>query len=242
MTERLYLKDMYQKEFDATVTKTEGNKIWLDKTAFYPTGGGQPNDTGKLTSNGKEFKVIDVLKDGDCVTHTLENGDGIKPGDIIKGTINWEKRYAYMKYHTSIHIFDGIVISQHASEGLSTGSQIYQDRARIDFDMPQLNKELAQQILDQTNKIISEGRRILVRVVDRDEALKIPNLVRTEPGRELIKRLDTVRIVEIEGLDMQMDGGLHVLNSKEIGRLTLSAFTNKGSHSKRVELRIAGGR
>ncbi len=238
MTEKLYLKDMYKKDFDAAVTRIEGTSVWLDRTAFYPTGGGQPNDTGKLTSNGKEFKVIEVRKDRDDVMHTLENADGIKAGDTVKGVIDWEKRYAYMKYHTSIHIFDGIVISQHASEGLSTGSQIYQDRARIDFDMPQLNKELAQQILDQTNKIIAEGRRILVREVDRNEALQMPNLVRTEPGRELIKRLDTVRIVEIENLDMQMDGGLHVLNSKEIGKLELSSFTNKGSHSKRVELRI----
>ena len=168
----------------------------------------------------------------------MESAEGLNAGDAVIGTVDWEKRYAYMKYHTSIHIFDGIVITQHANEGLSTGSQIYSDRARIDFDMPELNKELAQKILDQTNRIIGEGRKIIVKEVGREEALQMPHLVRTEPGRELMKKLDTVRVVEIEGLDMQMDGGLHVLNSNEIGKLALSSFTNKGSHSKRVELKI----
>jgi misacylated tRNA(Ala) deacylase len=238
MLEKLYLKDMYLKEFNARITKVDGNKVTLDRTAFYPTGGGQPNDTGRITANGKEYNVTDVKKDSADVVHTLENAEGLKVGDDVKGVIDWEKRYAYMKYHTSIHIFDGIVITQHSNSGLSTGSQIYADRARIDFDMPDLTRELAQEILDQTNKVIEEGRRIIVKEVGRDEALQMPNLVRTEPGRELIKRLDNVRIVEIEGLDMQMDGGLHVLNSNEIGRLALSSFTNKGSHSKRVELEI----
>ncbi len=241
MVERLYLKDMYMKEFDATVTKVDGTRAWLDRTAFYPTGGGQPNDTGRLVSGSIEFDVVDVRKDGGDVAHVLRSADGLKAGDAVRGAIDWEKRYAYMKYHTALHIFDGIVVARHANAGFSTGSQIYADRVRIDFDMPELNRELAQEILNQTNMIIDEGRRIIVREVGRDEALRMGNLARTEPGRELIMKLDIVRIVEIEGLDAQMDGGLHVLNSREIGRLDLSAFTSKGSHSKRVELRMAQG-
>ncbi len=238
MTDKLYLNAMYLKGFDAKITKMEGNNVVLDKTAFYPAGGGQPSDTGRLKVNGKEFRVADVKKSGDDILHVMESVEGLSAGDLVDGAIDWEKRYAYMKYHTTIHIIDGIVTRMYAGKGFSTGSQIYQDRARVDFDMAELTRELAQKIIDDSNAVARQGRKIIVREVGRDEALNMPNLVRTEPGRELIKKLDVVRIVEIEGLDMQMDGGLHVENSKEIGRIVLSDFSNKGSHHKRVEVRL----
>lgn len=238
MSVKLYLRDPYLHSFDAAITKIEGNSIFLDRTAFYPTGGGQPGDTGTISVNGNKYRVTDTSKAGDDVRHALENTSGLKEGEAVTGFVDWEKRYAYMRYHTAIHIIDGIVVSGYADKGFSTGSQIYEDRARIDFDMDQLNRELAQKIIDSANNIVKEGRTVSVKNVSREEALQMPNLVRTEPGKELIKKLDTVRIVEIEGLDMQMDGGLHVANSKELGAIALTEFTNKGSHHKRIEIKL----
>lgn len=238
MAEKLYLKDAYIKEFDAVVTRIDGNKIYLDKTAFYPTGGGQPNDTGKLTVNGSELTVIDVKKEGDDIAHTVENASGVKEGDAVHGIIDWDKRYAYMRHHTAIHMLDGVVTRSYADKGLITGSQIYVDRARMDFNMPTFNRELGQKIIDETNKEVEAERRVIVKDFTKEQALAMPNLARTEPGKELLKRLDVVRVVEIEGLDMQADGGLHVLNSKEVGKIMLNGFKNQGSHSKRLEIRL----
>lgn len=238
MVERLYLKDAYLKEFDAKVTRVDGNRIYLDRTLFYPTGGGQPNDTGKIVANGSEFVVTDVKKDGDDIAHTVNNAAGISTVSSLHGIIDWDKRYAYMRHHTAIHMLDGVVTLYYSDKGLITGSQIYADRARMDFDMPTLNREVGQKIIEDTNKEIAFGRRILVKEFTKEQALAMPSLVRTEPGRELIKKLDTIRVVEIEGLDMQMDGGLHVLNSNEVGKIALNEFKNQGQHSKRIEIRL----
>lgn len=238
MVDKLYLRDMYQKEFDALVTRVDGSKVYLDKTAFYPTGGGQPNDTGRLVVNGIEVKVTDAKKDGDEVAHTVDNPAALKVADKVHGIIDWANRYAYMRHHTAIHILDGIVTKSYSNEGIITGSQIYADRARMDFDMPNLNRELAQKIIDETNYDMTLGRKIIVKYFTQEQALTMPSLVRTQPGRELIKKLAVVRVVEIEGLDMQMDGGLHVLNSNEVGKIVLKEYKNQGSHSKRVEIKL----
>ncbi|MGC8699630.1 MAG: alanyl-tRNA editing protein AlaXM [Candidatus Micrarchaeia archaeon] len=234
MTEKLYWKDMYAKEFEAKVVSSKGNELILDRTLFYPTGGGQPNDTGKIIYNGAEYNVIDVRQDGDIV-HVLDKEINAKEGDTVKGIINWERRYKLMRYHTAIHLLDA-VIEKNYSAGMLTGGQIYEDRARIDIDMPDLNREKAEQILEEANKVASEGHDVIARFIPKEEALKIERLARTETGKELIKNLDEVRVVEIKDLDMQADGGTHVKNTKEIGTIKLSKFENKGKHNKRVEI------
>lgn len=234
MTEKLYWKDMYAKEFEAKVVSSKGNELILDRTLFYPTGGGQPNDTGKIIYNGAEYNVIDVRQDGDIV-HVLDKEINAKEGDTLKGIIDWERRYKLMRYHTAIHLLDA-VIEKNYSAGMLTGGQIYEDRARIDIDMPDLNREKAEQILEEANKVASEGHDVIARFIPKEEALKIERLARTETGKELIKNLDEVRVVEIKDLDMQADGGTHVKNTKEIGTIKLSKFENKGKHNKRVEI------
>ncbi len=234
MTEKLYWKDMYAKEFEARVVSSKGNELILDRTLFYPTGGGQPNDTGKIIYNGAEYNVIDVRQDGDIV-HVLDKEINAKEGDTLKGIIDWERRYKLMRYHTAIHLLDA-VIEKNYGAGMLTGGQIYEDRARIDIDMPDLNREKAEQILEEANKVASEGHDVIARFIPKEEALKIERLARTETGKELIKNLDEVRVVEIKDLDMQADGGTHVKNTKEIGTIKLSKFENKGKHNKRVEI------
>jgi misacylated tRNA(Ala) deacylase len=237
MTEKLYWRDMYQKEFEARVVKVLGNSVVLDRTCFYPTGGGEPNDTGRLMINGAEYGITDVKKEGEEITHYSGTAFNAKAGDAVRGVIDWDRRYAYMRLHTAIHLLDAVVEKFYAS-GMITGGQIYDDRARIDIDMQGLNREKLQEILDKTNSIAREGREVVARMISREEALKDPRLARTEPGKALINSLDSIRVVEIVGLDEQADGGMHVRNTSEIGAITLSKYENKGSHNKRVEITL----
>lgn len=133
MTEKLYWKDMYMREFEASVVNADGNRLILDRTIFYPASGGQINDTGKIAVNGKEYKVIDVKKEKDNVVHITDSDVNAKPGDKAEGAIDWDKRYMHMRLHTAIHVIDGIIVTRQRIEGFSTGSQIYDDRARVDF-------------------------------------------------------------------------------------------------------------
>lgn len=236
MVERLYLNDARRKEFDASVTRVQNNMLFMDKTAFYPTGGGQPCDTGTVTVEGRTYKIIQVVNEGDDVIHMSDSSIIAHPGAAVHGAIDWERRYAHMRYHTALHIIDGIVAIRHSAPGVITGGQIYADRARMDFDLPTLNKELAEKIVEEANAVIAEGHDVVAKEISRDEALKVPALSRTEPGRELMQKLDRVRVIEIKGFDEQADGGTHVANTKEVGRIKLAAFDNKGAHRKRIEI------
>ena len=237
MAQLLYLDDPYLKEIDAQIVRAEGNKVVLDKTIFYPGGGGQPADTGTIFFEGKAVKVLGMEKADGEVFHVLESP--LKEGTSVHCAIDWEKRYKYMRYHTAIHIIDGVMVKEHDA-GLSTGGQIFEDRARVDFDMPQLNRQLAEEIIAKANKVVEQGLSVKIRYLTKEEALKVENLARTEPGRKLIESLDRVRIVDIEGLDFQADGGCHVANTKEVGKISLLGFENKGSHHKRIEIKLEG--
>ncbi|VVB76925.1 Alanyl-tRNA editing protein AlaX-M [uncultured archaeon] len=235
MTRRLYWQDAYLKEFDSEAERAEANRIVLRETAFYPTGGGAPHDTGVLTLNGTEVKVVDVIKEGEDIIHVLDSAVEISSGDRVHGAIDWNRRYSIMRYHTALHLLDAIVERGHPNCRI-TGGQIFVDRARMDLDFPELNRELLQKIIDETNGAALEGHAVFSKEITRAEALKMPNLARTEPGRLMIMGMDTVRLIEIEGLDVQMDGGVHVANTREIGRILFNAYENKGSHRKRVDV------
>lgn len=235
MTKKLFWNEMYLKEFDGKVSGREGNEVILDQTAFYATGGGQPNDTGILMSGGNRFRVTDVVKRGDDIVHVLEDASPLNAGDSVHGNIDWDRRYSHMRYHSAIHVMDGIVTKRHGDQGLLTGGQIYQDRARIDLDMQEFSRELVEQIIGECNDFISEGHSIYQKEISREEALKMENLARTEPGRQLINSLDSVRLIVIDGLDEQADGGTHVKDSREIGRIVLKKVESKGKRNKRVE-------
>ncbi len=235
MTEKLYFNDSYVKECDARVNRVTDKGVILDRTVFYPSGGGQPGDSGTITVNNNNFKVINTVKDGDEVLHIIENQlDEIKEGDYCHCTIDWDKRYMFMKFHTSIHLIDGIVNKMPDYEGLITGSQIYEDRARVDFSLESFSQEMAQNIIDTVNRAIKENHDIKIRYMSGEDALKIPNISRTAPGRELIKDLQIVRIIEIDGIDEQADGGTHVANTSELGQINLQKIENKGKKNKRL--------
>jgi misacylated tRNA(Ala) deacylase len=238
MTVKLFWKDMYMREFDSKVERTEGDRIILYETAFYPRGGGAPSDTGVLRINGMDYKVISVSKDNGTIFHQTEGIVDAKPGDPVHGLIDWERRYVLMRYHTALHLLDAIVEHRYPNCTI-TGGEIFTDRARMDLDMPEFNRDIAQKLVDETNSVAQEGHNVFAKEISRDEALQMPNLARTEPGRQMMMGMDTVRLIEIEGVDVQMDGGTHVKNTKDIGKLSLSAFENKGKHRKRIEITLS---
>ncbi|MCL4373556.1 MAG: alanyl-tRNA editing protein [Candidatus Marsarchaeota archaeon] len=232
MTNKIYLSDSYVREIDAIITGVQGSTITLDKTIFYPTGGGQPCDTGIIGI----YKVVDVKKDGDEVAHVLETGPGFGVGDTVHCAIDWDKRYMHMRLHTALHIIDGVV--EKLYQGRITGGQIYDDRARMDFDVPGLDRAKAMEIMQSAQKIVSENHKVSAKLISKEEAKAIPNLARTEPGEDLLSKLDTVRIIDIEGFDFQLDGGTHVASTGEVGTIELTKYENKGSHNKRIEIML----
>jgi misacylated tRNA(Ala) deacylase len=234
ITEKVYLKDAYRKEIEAVVTAVNSKEIELDRTIFYPTGGGVLNDTGTISLNGNGYKVVDVKKTDGKVIHILEAESDLKIGDKVLCKIDWDRRYALMRYHTATHVVGGVIEKKY--DAMYTGGQIYTDRARFDFDIPNFTKEAALEVLVESQKIIDANREVFAKILPKGEALAIPNLARTEPGRELLKKLDVIRVVEIKDFDLQLDGGLHVANTSEIGKVELSNFENKGSKRKRMEI------
>lgn len=236
MTEKLYLKDSYLREINAKMTNINGSEITVDNDIFYPNGGGQPADSGKVLYKENEYLVKDIKKDGENIVLVLDRVIDANEGDEIKEIIDWEKRYAHMKLHTAIHIIDG-VLEKDCNSSLITGNQIYDDRARIDISMEGLTKELASGIIEKANSVISEGHEVNVKFLTKKEASN-KNLVRTQPGRELMNTLDIIRVIEISGLDEQMDGGTHVKNTTEVGRIILESFENKGKQNKRLYIKL----
>lgn len=236
MVEKLYWKDAYMKKFDATASKIDGNKITLDRTAFYPTGGGQLNDTGKIIVNGNEYRIIDVKEEQADITHIADATIEAKESDPVKGIIDWDRRYSLMRYHTALHIISAVVEKKY--NGKWSGGMIYPDRSHMDYDFPELNRELAMEIIEDSNKIVLAARNVYSKFLTRDQALATPGLAKTKPGEELIRKLDSVRVVEIEGLDIQADGGTHVTNTQEVGKISVSKFENRGAHRKRIEIKL----
>lgn len=234
MVDKVYLVDAYRKELDATITAIGPKEFELDRTIFYPTGGGVPHDTGTILANGASYNIVDVKKSEENVIHVLGSDAAVRIGDHVKCVLDWDRRYAYMKYHTAAHVVGGVIEKKYGA--MYTGGQIYHDRARFDFDVPNFSKNVALEAIRESQRVIDEKRNVIARIITKEEALRIPNLARTEPGVELLKRLEIIRVVEIVGFDVQLDGGLHVANTSEIGSVELSNFENKGSRRKRMEI------
>ncbi|MEM2547275.1 MAG: alanyl-tRNA editing protein [Nitrososphaerota archaeon] len=231
MTDLLYLRDCYLREFEAIVINVKDEGIVLDKTAFYPEGGGQPSDSGWIKWGMHRSQVKNVLKKDEHVYHVVE---GLMPskGTLVRGIIDWEKRYKHMRYHTALHILAGVVY--HLYNSTITGSQISEDKARIDFTLEDLGKEKVERIEFEANKIVDEGRDVKIKFIPREELVNNLQLIRIRP--ELIPNLPVLRVVEIEGFDAQLDGGTHVSNTREVGRIKILKTVNKGKFNKRLEI------
>jgi len=230
MTYKLYLENQYEKEFIAKVVSIDDKKVKLDKTIFYPEGGGQPGDKGEI--NG--IMVIDTKKDGDDVIHILEKEPTFKVGEIVKGKIDWNRRYKLMRSHTAAHLVSSVINKKTGAE--ITGNQLEEDKIRIDFSLEKFDKEAIAKYVDETNEILKKNLEVKVYTIPREEALKMESLTKLRIG--IPANLKTIRIVDIGGYDIQADGGTHVKNTEEIGRLELIKCENKGKNNRRVYLKV----
>lgn len=236
----LYMDDSYQREFDATVKSVkDGKYVVLSDTAFYPNSGGQPYDTGTLTTDdGTAYNVVFVGKFSGTVSHEVDK-EGLKEGDKVHGRIDWDKRYRLMRSHTASHIISALL---HDDVGAKiTGNQLTEEKIRIDFNLESFDRDLLQSAIDKANRIIAEDVPVTVSYKPRDEALKDPSMVKLASGvPEGIEELRIVTIGDPENpVDRQADGGTHVKSTGEIGRIELVKADNKGKNNRRVYVRLA---
>ncbi len=233
MTELLYLKDHYLREFEAEVVKVENNFIVLNKTCFYPVSGGQLGDHGTIKKGEETFHVIHVKKSNNDIYHHVDKV-GLKKGDKIVGIIDWERRYKLMRAHTAAHILSQVIHKETST--LITGNQLDLDKIRIDFSLESLDREKILNYIEKTNEIINEDLQVTTEFKTREEALKIPQISKLAMG--LPQGIKEVRIVKIGDFDLQADAGTHVNSTKEIGKIEFIKTENKGKDKKRIYCRI----
>ncbi len=234
MTTLLYHTDAYLRDFTAAVTAVEGNAVALDRTAFYPGGGGQPHDLGTLFVGERELAVSKVRKTGDVVWHELA-GDPPAIGAAVRGVLDWDRRHKLMRTHTAMHILCGVIWRDYGAS--VTGGNMEPLRGRMDFEFESMKQEFVREIEARINLEVAAEREIRVRSLPRAEAFAIPDLIRTKINL-LPEGIEQVRTVEIAGLDLQADGGTHVANTREVGRLTIVDYKSKGRINKRLEVTI----
>ena len=232
MTEELFSGDSYMREFEARVVKLDGREVILDRTAFYPGGGGQPADKGSLGIGPVRAAVVDARRESGRVVHVLDTAIPDTVRDL-KGTLDWERRYAHMRYHTALHVLSGVIWRNF--EAKVTGGQMRTDRARMDFSFPgDWTADVVGEIERLTNEALAENRPVKVYELEREEALADPDLIRTQVNL-VPERVKRIRIVEIVGLDTQADGGTHVANTREVGEMGITGHKSKGRQNKRIE-------
>jgi len=234
VTELLCLTDSYLREFEATIMEVEGNRVVLDRTAFYPQGGGQPSDVGVLLDDqGQIYRVLKVSKKGK-VFHKLDR-EPPPAGTRVYGEIDWEHRYRLMRTHTALHILCGVIFRDYGAS--VTGGNMEPLRARMDFELEHMSADFAQEVEEKINREVEAGRPVKVSVLPREEAFQIPDLIRTKINL-LPEGIKEVRVVEIEGLDMQADGGTHVADTREVGHIRVVGHESKGRINKRLRIAL----
>ena len=236
MTDLLYLRDGYLREFDATVVAvdTDGSRVALDATAFYPTGGGQPHDTGTLG----DATVTEVRKEGETVWHAV---DGSLPdiGARVHGTIDWGRRHELMRTHSAMHVLCGVIWNEWGKA--VTGGNMEPLEGRMDFEFDPLPDAFAARVAELVNAEIAADRPIEISFLPRGTALEDADLIRTKVNL-IPESVTEIRVVDIVGLDKQADGGTHVHSTGEIGRFDVVKTESKGKGNKRIRIRISDSR
>ena len=234
MTELLYTTDAYVSEFEATVTQHVEGGVVLDRTAFYPGGGGQPNDTGTLSAGEQTWVVTAVKKAGGAPVHFID-GELPPVGAAVVGRLDWTRRYQLMRTHTAMHILCGVVFRDYGAQ--VTGGNMDPLHGRMDFEFETMRQELVAAIEEAINAEVAAARPVRVRILPRAEAFAIPDLIRTKINL-LPEGITEVRTVELVGLDLQADGGTHVANTREVGRIRVTDYKSKGKINKRIYLEV----
>jgi misacylated tRNA(Ala) deacylase len=235
MTELLYLDDANLREFSATATEViDGNGIVLDKTAFYPGGGGQPADLGVLVAGDETWQVTKVKRVAGRPVHFLDRQPP-PVGTAVSGHIDWNRRYQLMRTHTAMHILCGVIWRDYGAS--VTGGNMDPLKGRMDFEFETMRQELVATIEESVNREVEAARPVVVNILPREEAFQIPDLIRTKINL-LPEGITEVRTVELVGLDLQADGGTHVRNTSEVGPIRITNYKSKGKINKRIYLEL----
>ena len=234
MTTILCHTDSYLKEFEAEVVGVMDNGIVLDQSAFYPGGGGQPCDVGFVEHNEQSYFVDKVISRDGLMVHCT-SVDPFSVGDKIKGKIDWGRRYQLMRTHTALHILCGVVWRDYGAK--VTGGDMKPLSARMDFELESMDVNFVSEIEKKINHEVSKGRPVGVSIIPREIAFGMPDLIRTKINL-LPVGINEVRIVDINGLDVQADGGTHVSNTKEVGQIYITGHESKGRINKRLRISI----
>jgi len=234
LTKALYLNDSYLRECNAHVVSVKNGKyIVLDQTVFYPKGGGQPWDTGKMVKGNEVYNVVYVGKFSGEISHEIDRA-GLKEGDRVHCVLNWERRYKLMRSHTAAHTLASLLCTE--TGALITGNQLEEDKVRFDFNLKEYSREILRRFIDKANELLGKDIPVKWYEIPREEALKIPNV--SKMAKALFPDVPKLRIVEIVGVDKQADGGTHVKNLKEVGQIELLKTENKGKNNRRLYFKL----
>ena len=231
-TKQLYLYDSYQKEFAAKIQNVAGSQVVLDQTAFHPLTGGVAHDTGYIAKGNIQHRVlrVEINRETKEITHVLDDASGLSSGDIVKGTLDWERRHRLMRLHTTAHLIAAIMYRDYSA--LITGGQVDWEQAKLDFNLPRTDREIFEDAVAKANSEVGKGVALKMYFLERTEALKMPGIVKL--AERMPPQVKELRIVEIPGIDVQADGGPHVNNTREIGEVSLVKVENKGKTQRRV--------
>jgi misacylated tRNA(Ala) deacylase len=240
--EQLAYTDAYARSVSATVRDVEigaAPLVVLDRTVFYPGGGGQPSDRGLLlrAGDGRIWTVRGARKAGSEIAHELEPDDGDPPvvGDVLQVDLDWARRLALMRTHTALHTLCGVVWRDHGA--LVTGGNMEPGSGRMDFEFESMSGDLVDSIEASVNQELGAEREVRVAVLPRAEAFAIPDLIRTKINL-LPEGIEQIRTIEIVGLDLQADGGTHVANTREVGQIRVTGYESKGRINKRIRIEL----
>ena len=236
MTDFLCYDDSYLREFDATVTAVTAAGVVLDRSAFYPGGGGQPSDTGMLGAGDELYAVKRVSRQDGQHVHQIDGPDRPEVGARVKGVLDWDRRYQLMRTHTALHVLCGVVWRDYGAQ--VTGGNMEPLTARMDFEFERMSAEFAAEVEELINKEVEAARPVEIRSLSREEAFKIPDLIRTKINL-LPPAIKQVRIIDIVGLDLQADGGTHVANTSEVGGIRVVGHESKGRINKRLRIAVS---
>ena len=237
MSDNLAYTDAYARSVPARVLGTDGGAVLLDRTVFYPGGGGQPADSGWLrTDDGGAWRVTGARKTGDEVWHQLEEGADLPAvGTEVTAELDWDRRHALMRTHSALHVLCGVIFRDWGAS--VTGGNMEPLAGRMDFEFETMAGELVAEIERRVNAEVVADREIRVNVLPRAEAFAIPDLIRTKINL-LPEGISEVRTIEIVGLDLQADGGTHVSHTAEIGRVRVTGYESKGRINKRIRIGV----
>ena len=240
---QLCYSDAYARSVEARVVAIDGLDdaplIVLDRTVFYPGGGGQPSDRGLIlrAADGRSWTVRGARKAAGDIVHELESSPDGPPavGDVVSVDLDWARRFALMRTHTALHTLCGVVWRDYGA--LVTGGNMEPGAGRMDFEFERMSGELVDEIEAKVNAELVAAREVRVNVLPRDQAFAIPDLIRTKINL-LPEGIKEIRTIEIVGLDLQADGGTHVANTREVGGIRVTGYESKGRINKRIRIEL----